>query len=202
MPLIKDGKLHKKRIKDDLIPLLKIRGPKFDIPYKDKKKLLLISQEDIKWLWENCGIDYTNVKIPQEYKLDLEFTEEVIEDIKKAYFQLSKTIKSLVIEYLQKQLTSSSSDKSKSYLKGLVHELGIINNDIVFNKAEKVLRKNLGIKENIEVADIYKEIALFMERHGQMVSAQLLMGMALELRPNGTFIQKKCNEYNELLKSK
>lgn len=102
-PMITDGKLHERRSNGDINPLLKIRGSKFDIPYGDKKMLFEIVQDDIKWLQENCAIDYSNIEVPQTNKFENIFSEESIIDIKKAYLNLSTTLKSLLIEYLQKQ---------------------------------------------------------------------------------------------------
>lgn len=83
----------------------------------------------------------------------------------------------------------------------MLDELVINNDKINFNKGENLLRKRLGIKDNIQSAEIYIDIALFIESHGQIESAKFLMDKALELRPNGPFIQEKCKGYNELINS-
>lgn len=99
VPLIVNGKLHEKRTEGDITPLLAIRGSKFSIPYNDKKKLYEISRDDVKWLKSNFGIDYS--KEPQPAESIIEFTDEVISDIKTAYSRLSFPLKELLIEYLQ-----------------------------------------------------------------------------------------------------
>jgi hypothetical protein len=108
VPIIKDGKLNDKRTDGDIISLLNIRGPKFDIPFSDKKKLFESSQEDIKWLKDHYGIDYSNLKEPEPETNNIndEFTEETLMDIKNAYASplLSQTLRDLVIEYLHNQL--------------------------------------------------------------------------------------------------
>jgi len=128
MPMIKDGKLNLKRFNGDSVPIFDIRGPKFDIPYSDKKKLLEAGQHAINWVKENLGIDYL-VEVQQINPLNYEFTEETIDDIKKAYFQLSITLRGLLIEYLQKQLRNSLNNNSKLLLEKLINNLIAYNHD-------------------------------------------------------------------------
>jgi hypothetical protein len=126
VPIMKDGKLHEKRTDGDIIALLDIRGPKFDIPFSDKKKLFESSQEDIKWLKEHYGIDYSNLIAPETNNINYEFTEETIRDIKMAYFStwLSPTLRSMVIDFLQQQLKANLNENSKLMLNTLLDELG------------------------------------------------------------------------------
>ncbi len=66
------------------------------------------------------------------------------------------------------------------------------------NKIDKFvnfLRNN----NNIQKADLYREIAMFHEAEGVIDLAYKYMGYAKELRPNGPFIIKKYEEYNELI---
>ncbi len=54
---------------------------------------------------------------------------------------------------------------------------------------------------NLEKADIYREIALFHEFEGKIDLAHKYMHYAKELRPLGPYINEKCNEYDEKIKS-
>ncbi|XEC93759.1 hypothetical protein AB6A23_20745 [Paenibacillus tarimensis] len=112
LPMIRNGKLHEKRTNGDILPLLNIKGVKFDIPYSDKKKLFENSQDDVKWLKDSYGIDYSFLKEPQKNEVINEFTEETIMDIKKACFnpQLTPTMRGLILEYLQKKIINNSKD--------------------------------------------------------------------------------------------
>src|SRR3989304_5556670 len=101
-----DGKLNKNRTNGDFLFFLKINGIKYDISYNDKLKLLENSQEDVKWLKENWGIDYSNITIEQK-ELYYEFTEKIINDIKEIYPELSITLKGLLIEYLENKLATN-----------------------------------------------------------------------------------------------
>jgi hypothetical protein len=123
IPVIKDGKLDAKRTPNDFSYFSVIKGPKFDLPFTIKKELFQCCQDDIKWLNENFGIDY--LKLPQVGQINHEFTEEIIEGIKKVYNndQLSIILKSLVLDYLHLQLKNSTSNDSKLLLKNLLNEL-------------------------------------------------------------------------------
>jgi hypothetical protein len=126
-PMIKDGKIHEKRIYGDIVPFLGIKGPKFDVPYDFKEKLFKECQDDIKRLKDKYGIDYSS--IPVKSQINYNFTKQTIRDIKKVYSnpQLSKHLRELVIEYLQKQLKNSTNPKSKLLLKQLLKELSLRN---------------------------------------------------------------------------
>lgn len=125
-PIIKDGKINEKRTAGDILSFLNIRGPKFDIPYGDKKEILESGIEDIKWLKNHYGIDYYTIKEPETIELNYEFTEETISDIKKAYSSptVSPTLRYLMIDYLkQQQLKDSLNENSKLMLTKLLDEL-------------------------------------------------------------------------------
>lgn len=124
IPMIKDGKLHEKRSFGDYIPFLYIKGPKFDIPYYVKKELFVNCQEDINWLKENFGINYS--QIPQASQINYKFTNEIIMDMKLVYSnpQLSIPLRSLFLEYLQKQQKNQTNANNEIRLKKLLEELG------------------------------------------------------------------------------
>lgn len=123
IPMIEDGKLNAKRTPNDFSYFSVIKGPKFDLPFNVKKELFQCCKEDIKWLKENFGIDYS--KIPQVSQINHEFTEEITECIKKVYCneQLSILLKGLVLDYLHIQLKNSTNNYSKLLLKNLLKEL-------------------------------------------------------------------------------
>ena len=63
------------------------------------------------------------------------------------------------------------------------------------------LLHQIAITSEMEVADLLKKIAIVYEKTTDLPVAQALMQKALEQRPNGGFIQQKCQEYKTLLAS-
>ena len=182
IPLFLDGKLNPKRSDVDCLIFSGIRGTKFDIPVHDKFDLMEINYEDAVWLKKNFGIDYLKPEI-KPGNVQLEFSPETIKDIQIAFSRSSIEIKFAVIEYLK----SRESDFKQ------------LSNLIKLLEAEANLIHSLRIPPRIESADLYRDIALFMERRGDISCAKVLMEYARTLRPDGEFIRKKCEEYNQQL---
>jgi hypothetical protein len=197
IPMIINGKLNEKRSNGDFVPLLNIAGPKFDIPDNDKKKLFESCREDVEWLKDNFEIDYSDIEVAETDQLIYEFDEKIIEGIKESFFNISLPLKEVMIEFLQEKLQNNVNHQNNVLLRELLDEF--ITSHREQTRVEQLI-KNLGIKENIDPAEIYQEVALFMEYHNQISSAKVLMEKAFEYKPNNRFIQEKCNEYNELLK--
>ncbi|MFV8827445.1 hypothetical protein [Alkalihalobacterium sp. APHAB7] len=123
IPMIYNGKINENRAQRDYVPLLNIKGSKFDIPISDKIKIFESRKEDTIWLRDNYGIDYSNLSGVQDSNLKYEFTEEIILSIKKAYYQLSPPLKKLVEEYLKIQLEKNSNARSKKLILKLLGEI-------------------------------------------------------------------------------
>ncbi|NRF95759.1 hypothetical protein HQN89_33575 [Paenibacillus frigoriresistens] len=104
LPLFRDGKLNEHRSNGDTNPFVNIKGSKFDIPFSNKKKIWEKSYDDIQWLKNNWDIDYSNVKIIQTDDFNSGLSEEIIEDIHQASFEVSEKLRDLVLEYLQVKL--------------------------------------------------------------------------------------------------
>lgn len=104
LPLFKDGKMNELRSNGDINPFLNVKGFKFDIPYSHKEKILENSREDIEWLKKNWGIDYSTVQIRRTDNFNPYLSDEIIEEIKQACFEVSESLRSLVLEYLQMKL--------------------------------------------------------------------------------------------------
>jgi len=190
MPLDVGGRIHERRYDGDYHALMRIRGPKFDLSNRDKQKVFENSQEDIRWLKENCGIDYSNAQLVFSEEERVLFDEETIRDIETAYHYLSIPVKEVVLEYIQNQFYT------RPHLRELYDKL---SKDFA---VERRFIDQLGIKETIDRAEIYREIALMLEHHNQIEQAKMMMEKALMLRPHGPFIQAKIKEYEERLKIK
>ncbi|OPH53091.1 hypothetical protein BC351_31935 [Paenibacillus ferrarius] len=108
LPLFRDGKMNELRSNGDINPFLNVKGFKFDIPYGLKEKILEKSREDIEWLKKNWGIDYSTVQIRQIDNFSPDLSEEIIEEIKQACFEVPESLRSLVVEYLQMKLMKNS----------------------------------------------------------------------------------------------
>jgi hypothetical protein len=75
------------------------------------------------------------------------------------------------------------------------------DNKLELEDKELLIYKNLRsrINDKCDSADILKEVALALEKDGEIHSALVLMNKALKLRPTGPIIQKKIEEYEEIL---
>ncbi|MCM1989269.1 hypothetical protein [Oceanirhabdus seepicola] len=120
VPLFKNGKINKERFWGDIFPLLKVRGRKFDISYTQKKELLQTAMEDIKWLKDNVGIDYSDIQIKPSKNLNKQLNEETIGDIKKVFPKLSCYIKLLTVEYFENQLKEAKDNLDKELIVGML----------------------------------------------------------------------------------
>lgn len=103
-PMIINGVLNKKRLKQDFKSILNIRGPKFDIPLNDKNEIVQKSLDNIKWFKEKWGIEY-KTKLEPSQQLNYTLTDEIVNDIKKAYWQVPDHLKGLIMEYLADKLS-------------------------------------------------------------------------------------------------
>lgn len=114
LPMIHDGKINENRFVGDINPILNIKGPKVDLHYIDKNKLLEICNEDIVWLKNNYNIDYSKKELYRDIYYN--FNNEIINDIKIAYNNLPDLLKPLLIEFVkQKALFVSNLDRIVLY---------------------------------------------------------------------------------------
>ncbi|MHA6483026.1 hypothetical protein ACX1C1_14100 [Paenibacillus sp. strain BS8-2] len=103
-PIIIQNRRNERRTREDINPILKIRGPKFDISFAYKKSFLEMAHRDIKWLTNMFGTRFTYELPSQQSNFRLVFEPETIADIKNAYEHSSPIIKELMEEYLQLNL--------------------------------------------------------------------------------------------------
>ncbi|WP_338552544.1 hypothetical protein [Paenibacillus sp. KS-LC4] len=126
MPLFREKNLlGEQRSDGDIRPLWRIKGPKFDIPYFDKQRILELSRNDRAWLKKNWGIDYTSVEVLQTSVLNYELSNEKVEEIKQAALELSPILRSLVLEYLSAKSKEALAEKDAIYEFVIIAELGI-----------------------------------------------------------------------------
>ncbi|WP_240415738.1 hypothetical protein [Paenibacillus periandrae] len=107
-PIIFNNRRNEQRTREDINPLLAIRGPKFDISHAYKKGFLELAQDDLKWLKENFGIDFSYQLSPQISDPKLDFSPETVADINHAYDNLSAPLQELVTECLRVKIKDST----------------------------------------------------------------------------------------------
>lgn len=197
IPLIINGKHNENRHKSDHRPLIKVRGDKFDIPLKEKKKIVLVTEQDMKWLKENYGIDYTNEEILETKKY--QNVDLSLKDVESIYPILSKTLRDTLIEFMENKLILEIPSNHKNQCFELINRLKEQEKSIIWiDRQEKKLQSRLNISE-MDKGIIYQELALFMEAYGQIGAAELMMSRASQYRPNSEFIRKKHEKYKQKL---
>lgn len=110
----------KKIIKDDIKPLFNLSGNEFCLSKTVQNQIADVNQQDIKWLKDNFGIDYS--KNLEEQKLDtkLIYDEKFSTNIKNIYPKLTQKIQELIKDYIEHCLTISDDEVSQNALKQLV----------------------------------------------------------------------------------
>ena len=122
IPPIIDNKLQENRTVKDMNSILNIRGPKYDLPYTDKKAIFENSQDDVNWLRNNFGINYSLLK-PSKNQKSFELTEEIIYDLKNTFKNLSYSLQPLLKEFLQQYCDDIKNEKIKKSILKLLDEL-------------------------------------------------------------------------------
>jgi len=189
-PLFEDGAIKAPRENGDTLPITKIKGMKFDLTFEQKKELRDKYNDEIVWLRDHFGIDYSaTIKKSKVEKKCVIFSDQILQ-IKEAYAKTSNMIQGLIIEYL-KGIVNKDIEINHNKLQALIVDL---EKSVT---AEKRFRNNLHIDDAIDSAEIYREIALVLESYDEIDTALTLMNKALEIRPNGPFIRKKIKEYEK-----
>ncbi|MFD1884901.1 hypothetical protein [Paenibacillus wenxiniae] len=97
-PIILCNRKNELRTRQDIDPLLAIRGPKFDIAYTYKKDFLQLAQADLAWLKAKFNISFT-YELSEPTEDNISFPDSTtIKDIKAAYDRLPIVLQQLVIE--------------------------------------------------------------------------------------------------------
>lgn len=104
-PFVVNEKISKNREIGDTILLQKISGKKFVIDEVYQKNILNNSLQDILWLKNNYGIDYTSVKISKKNKLQI--SETTFTELKEIIPKLNQTIQKIIEIYLNEKLKNA-----------------------------------------------------------------------------------------------
>lgn len=102
-PLFVDGAINKSRRDGDTIPLSKLEGDKFDIPQSKKLELRDAYNDEIIWLRDSWGIDYSEDTYSDRNN-ETSVSEAQLIQTKKIHGECSPVIQSLIEEYLNRRL--------------------------------------------------------------------------------------------------
>lgn len=102
LPLYAGTGLHPDRKAGDVFPLLKIRGPAFNLPADIKRRFYEIVSNDIQWLSDTYDIRYAYHE-NSDPSLDYRLSDEAIKDIRSVYDEVTPPLKPLLLEYIAKK---------------------------------------------------------------------------------------------------
>lgn len=102
IPFIKDGNINPSRRIGDLDKITKIKGPNYDISYEDKVKLAESCLNDVEWLKNISGIDYTYIQYIDPYSLPIECSEDIMAQINELIKELPLNVKELSESFINK----------------------------------------------------------------------------------------------------
>ncbi len=204
----------------DLDSLIKINGSKFILDRNEILKIYKYIFDDLVWIKDNYGIDYTNQmeRIMSIVEVENEYEElSVVE----AFNASSEFVRKTMIEYYKinnERLYNILSDIEKRdqvYFdfkncleqKNTLEYIKIVNFD-QNNKQYIKFKRRFGnftkitdnlykveFSDNESNADCLRELALCLEEFKEIELALKYMSMAKILRFNGEFLAKKCEEY-------
>ena len=204
IPFYNNSEIAIGRMNGDLSPLYPIRGDRYTLSKDEYLQLTKNIQLDLEWLYTNFNVAYScNNHVDND--IVFEYGEQYFSDFVIAYPELSKTLKILVYHFIQNKLAEVKTIRNKSTLKRIVDYLKaefsyITRYDYNLFMNEMVYFQNF--KTTLEItkqdAEIYRDLAVYLEANKQYDAAYFYMKRALELRPDGPFIKKRL----ELLKEK
>lgn len=216
IPLMINAKIGAGRQIGDTNLIQNVRGSKFILPPDIVLKVLDDGKEDTHWLKDTFSIEYqqvkTNMKKPSQIVYDTDYCDDVIS----FYPKISDILKRLVYEFFKDKIDTVTNQQGKENILRLIEYIEINYSSITehtiidliadFKKVKELcvnsksqLSKKLNIISDVQNADFYREVALFLEKHNHIEASLYLMEMAKVFRPNGSFIVEKCEEYKQNL---
>lgn len=192
-PLIIDGELNDKRFFGDTHPIHKLRGDKFSLNNSGKKNIYNSNEGELKWLFDNFDISYSVDEKKSTGIKDSFKTQELIEDLKSVFQDLSVLIKENIILYL---IENKGNFKHQNLIDDFISKMEkeyfyIFSNKDIFGR----FRNSLDVNEKAKDADILREISLVLEELNLTESAYETMKMAYSIRPQGPFIKSKLDDF-------
>jgi hypothetical protein len=196
IPLIQNGRLAKERVHRDTTVLYKIRGNKFILPQDIQQQLFESSQEDREWLYDNFAISYETFKPKEPFTII--YDEDYYNDIIMVYPNLSPILQKVVYKYIEDKKELVDDSVSQDTLEKLMIWIDQFDKEKPNSSTMKLVKlfENNTVPKDVH---IYREIALMAEDEEQIEMALYFMKKAKALRPNGTKILQKIEEYEKKL---
>src|SRR5699024_9403674 len=121
--------------------------------------------------------------------------DQTFADIESIYSSLTAVIRKELLQFLRHQFMNQIPLSYQDLCQELMNRLEVREESIAsIERSEEHFKKHLQL-EHIDNGLIYREMGLVLEAYGDWETAYTFMKKALTYRPNGTFIQKKCQEY-------
>jgi hypothetical protein len=175
-PFIVKGAINPKRTGRDTAPLEKVVGPKYILPREWWSRLLEKSLDEALWMKEHLGINYYDEMLRQQAAYcgnkDGVMSEATMESIRAAHFKSSIFIGSLIVDCLRDRQFLKGYSASRSAILQLSAELG--GQSLAMHQ----YREKVMMNDDLSQADIYREIALLFESHGDIPSSLASMKLA------------------------
>jgi len=196
-----------KRSLHDCFPIIKaLKGEKFKLTEEQQRIIYDSTIEEMLWLKEVFGIDYTEFKI-QDAQNDKTYDAEYAKQIVSLIPKVTPLIRMLILEFVKEKAEQIEDAASKERLKKLVvklNSIATVEHALLVNCTEEAKWYNeiANSEEKVGIPQIYRNIALFCERHGQINAAYQFMKIAKDhAGANAPIIDKKCAEYSKLIKT-
>ena len=202
IPYYVNGMKSDKREFADTHSFAKVRGNKLTIPVDVQKKIFESMYDDIIWLKNQFGVDYSQPDYGYKESVEV-YGEEYYQDIISIFPRLTDTIQQLVYAFLNEKIEEVNDEESKKWLselsKTLKSFLDSKSSPLISIQQNFEWFINVQKEENKGIPQIYRNIAIFCELHGEIQAAKTLMGIAKDYAPNGKVINEKYEEYNQIL---
>lgn len=204
VPFFKNAKIAKGRTNRDLSPLYQISGDRYLLSAEEYSILTKNIHKDLEWLEAKFNIVYSQKDIIDN-DIQIIYGEKYFRDLKKVYPQLTKTLKILVYHFMLKKLSQLKTTENKNIFERIIEFIqteftDITRIDFKLFMNEMVHFQNFKLALNIDRpdAEIYRDLAVFLECNGHYEAAYFYMNRALELRPGGPFIKERFEFLKEI----
>ncbi|WP_419655294.1 uncharacterized protein Dvar_43730 [Desulfosarcina variabilis str. Montpellier] len=146
-------KYGEKITQDDIRPLFNLSGIEFRLPEDIQSQIAAVNRQDVEWLKDNLGINYSKNLEEQKHSTKLIFDKKYETNIKNIYPILPHKIQGLIKDYIEHRLTIADDESSQDILKQLVgwiekdESYSRSNNDSHFLESIKTKAVNNTVQE-------------------------------------------------------
>ncbi len=149
-------------------PLHEIRGDKFKLKKEVIDKIIERCKDDIIWLKEHLGIDYTDTESNFHKTENYMYDENYYRDIINAYPSLNLLLKKLVYDFILEKKNEVSDDLSKENLEKILEYIRNNYNKLTTLELEQVIKINSSnyMKILVYINRYYLTILNFYKSYG------------------------------------